>query len=242
MTISDISTIRVNVWKDMDTDSVGGKTIALGPGATNNGPGDDLGLVTTGSANSYAKATGYKPVFTAQGTLICRVKLPSGATGGQSLIYCGDQNASNVCFGIQGIYWIANGNFCRCRPTNTTNVWETLVGTWGPAGLKGYRNGVLDGTRAYTGTPNTPYYDMSFGALEYNSGIVQNVAMTMDFCAILNRQLSNAEVADLSTTPSQLWSGGGGSSYPPGHAFNNGSGYSGNRRAFVAGGLNLGGF
>jgi hypothetical protein len=37
-------------------------------------------------------------------------------------------------------------------------------------------------------------------------------------------------------------SGGGGSSYPPGHAFNNGSGYSGNRRAFVAGGLNLGGF
>ena len=33
-----------------------------------------------------------------------------------------------------------------------------------------------------------------------------------------------------------------GSGSLPGHAFNNGSGYSGNRRAFVAGGLNLGGF
>ena len=36
--------------------------------------------------------------------------------------------------------------------------------------------------------------------------------------------------------------GGGGSSYPPGQAVDNAAGYAGNRRAFVAGGLNLGGF
>ena len=36
--------------------------------------------------------------------------------------------------------------------------------------------------------------------------------------------------------------GGGGSSSPPGPAINNAAGFSGNRRAFHAGGLNLGGF
>ena len=211
MTISDISTIRVNVWKDMDTDSVGGKTIALGAGATNNGPGTDLGLVTTGAANSYAQATGYKPVFTAQGTIIFRANFPSGCGGASTPLLANDGGGSPF-LGFQGQYFIVNNNFCLCRSTNTSAVWETIVGTWGPAGLKGYRGGSLAGTNAFTGTPSTPTFDLTFGALDYNGGKVQNVAMTMDFCAILNRQLSDAEVLDLSTTPSQLWSGGGGSS------------------------------
>lgn len=40
----------------------------------------------------------------------------------------------------------------------------------------------------------------------------------------------------------KITGGGGGSSSPPGPAINNAAGFTGNRRAFTAGGLNLGGF
>lgn len=189
----------------MDTDSVGGKTISLGAGASNNGPGDNLGLVTTGAGNSYGQTVGYKPVFSAGGTWICRVKFPSGCSGGASPWYTGDYNASAISAAFQGQYWVGYGNYCLCRPTNTSNVWETLIGTWGSNGLRAYRNGTLSGTHAYTGTPPTPYWDMTFGCLQYNGGYVQNIDMTMDFAAILNRQISDSEAADLSATPSQLW-------------------------------------
>lgn len=227
----------------MDTDSVGGKTISLGAGASNNGPGTDKGLVTTGAANSYATPTGYKPTWASQGTLAFRAYFPSGCSGSKSPFITVD-NAGNPLCGFQGQYFIVNGNFCLARPSANPGVFETIVATWGPAGLKAYSGGTLSGTNAFTGTPTSPTgFDLFFGAFNYNGGIVQNVAMTMDWAAILSRQLSDAEALDLSTTPSQLWAGGGGgSASPPGPAINNAAGYSGNRRAFVAGGLNLGGF
>lgn len=205
MAIADLSTIRVNVWQDMSTDIIGGNNVSLGAGASNNGPGADLGLVTTGGATSYGQTVGYKPVFTANGTWICRVKFPAGCAGGSSPWYTGNQNASVICAAIQGQYWIANGNYCLLRPTNSSNVWETLVMTWGSSGLRGYRDGSLAGTNAYTGTPPTPYYDMTFGCLQYNGGYVQNISMTMDFAAILSRQLSDSEVTYLSSNYSDLW-------------------------------------
>lgn len=208
--ISDINSIRVNVWKDMDTDPIGSKTLALGAGATNNGPGDDKGLVTTGAANSYAEATGYRPAWASEGTLIFRAYFPSGCSGGSSPWYSGDNGGNPLC-AFQGIYFIVNQRFCTARPASNPGAFETVVGTWGPAGLKGYTNGILIGTYAYTDPPTqSPTYNMTFGCLLYGGGYVQNVAMTMDFAAILNRQLSDAEVLDLTTTPSQLWASGGG--------------------------------
>lgn len=203
--ISDISSIRVNVWPDMSADIVGGKDISLGPGATNDGSA----LITTGAANSWAQATGYKPVFSAQGTVIFRAYFPSGCSGASTPMLANDGGGSPF-LGFQGQYFIVNNNFCQCRPNSITGGYETVVGTWGPAGLKGYTNGLSAGTNAFTGTPNTPTFDLTFGALDYNGGKVQNIAMTMDFFAILNRQLSDAEVLDLSATPSQMWAAGGG--------------------------------
>lgn len=205
MTVSDISTIRINVWRDMDTDSVGGKNLTRGAGATNNGPGADLGLVTTGAANSYAQAVGYRPAWASQGTLIFRAYFPSGCSGGSSPWFAGDNGGNPLC-GFQGIYFIVNQRFCTARPNANPGAFETVAGTWGPDGLKGYTNGTLIGTYAYTDPPTqSPTYDMTFGCLLYGGGYVQNVAMTMDFAAYLNRQLSDAEVLDLTTTPSQLW-------------------------------------
>lgn len=205
MAIADLATIRVNVWKDMSTDLIAGKNVSLGAGASNNGPGDDLGLVTTGGATSYGQTVGYKPVFTSGGTWICRVKFPAGCAGGSSPWYTGDFNASTISAAIQGQYWIVNGNYCLLRTTNTSNVWETLVMTWGASGLRGYRGGTLAGTHAHTGTPATPYWDMTFGCLQYNGGYVQNISMTMDFAAILSRQLTDSEVTYLSSNYAELW-------------------------------------
>lgn len=192
----------VSLWKDMDTDSVAGRNISLFNGAYNNGPGADLGLYCDG-VNDYAEVSGFK-YSAAQGTAIFRVKFPSGCSGGQSPWYQGDINSSVISMAYQGTYFIVNGNFCSVR-NNLSNTWQTLVGTWGAGGIRGYENTALRGINSYTGSAPTPYYDMTFGALHYNGGYVQNINCLIDFAAILSRQISVAEVAEITANPTILW-------------------------------------
>lgn len=216
MTIADIATIRQCVWKDMKTELLGVANADFSYPDLNgyNGPGDDLGYIANGQTYE-ARALNYNPTFSANGTLILRIRMFYGSQNKTFFAFNGSGFVLNL--GFAGSSFVVNNTYVNGF-NDVADTWRILVGTWGSAGIRTYDNGTLFGTNASTSAPNQSAFGASIAQGYYGTGSNQNynniAYLKMDYAAILTRQLSDAEVLDLVTTPSQLWNtgGGGGSS------------------------------
>lgn len=217
MTIADISSIRVNVWQDMkfDTMSVANATFNYPNPSYYTGPGDDLGFDNAG-VGAWIRCANYNPTLPSQGTLICRVRMLFGSQGKAWFCFNG---SSNIVLGFTGNSFVLNGTNLVSAFNDVSDTWRIIAGTWGPGGQKGYDGGSLYAfNAAYQSAPGAMSYGVSVGAGMYGAADANgynNLAyLKMDWAALLNRQLSDAEILDLTTTPSQLWSAAAGGGIP----------------------------
>lgn len=212
MTIADLSSIRFAVWQDMKTELLGTANADINylTPAYYTGPGADLGFDNAGSGG-WARAVSYAPTLPTQGAMICRVRMLFGSQNKSWL--CLNGASFQTVLGWGGSSFIVNGSFVSGF-NDVADTWRVLVGTWGPAGIKAYDNGALFGSSPSIISPNAVAYGLSVGA--GFSGVAENTAynnlgyLKMDFAAILSRQLSDAEVLDLSTNYTALWAASGG--------------------------------
>lgn len=180
------------------------------------GPGDDLGFNNAGTG-VWVRAANYNPTLPSQGTVICRVRMLYGSSG--KSWFCFNGSGSSLAMGFSGAsFVINNSNYVSCF-NDVADTWRIVAGSWGPSGQKGYDGGSLYASNpAFQSAPAAMSWGVSIGAGMYgaadNNGYNNIAYLKMDWAALLNRQLSDAEVLDLTTTPSQLWSAAAGGGIP----------------------------
>lgn len=212
MTIADLSSIRFAVWQDMKTELLGtANADFVYPDLTGyNGPGPDLGYIANGTWYQ-ARAANFNPTLPSQGTIICRLRMLYGSSS--KVLFAFNGAGFAISLGWAGANFVLNNTFISGF-NDVADTWRVIAATWGPAGVKTYDQGAPFGSNAMTSAPNAVLYGASIGAGFYgvpDGNVYNNIAfLKMDFAAILSRQLSDAEVLDLSTNYTALWAAASG--------------------------------